>query len=114
MEHLLSAQLGKLSTDHIDYYLVHGLNRALWEKMKALGVLEFLEKAKKDGRILNNGFSFHGDVNTFKEIVDAYDWSVCQIQYNFLDEKNQAGTEGLKYAASKAVPFYFMWVTQSS
>ena len=101
MERMLSAQLGKLATDHIDYYLVHGLTHSLWEKMKAMGVLEFLEKAKKDGRIVNTGFSFHDDIDTFKEIVDAYDWSVCQIQYNFMDEKNQAGTEGLKYAAAK-------------
>jgi predicted aldo/keto reductase-like oxidoreductase len=101
MDRLLSTQLSKLLTDHIDYYLLHALNQENWEKMKALRVLEFLESAKRDGRIAHTGFSFHGDIDTFREIIDAYDWSLCQIQYNFLDENSQAGTEGLKYAAAK-------------
>ncbi len=101
MDRILNSQLERLRTDRIDYYLVHALEADNWPKMKELGVLDFLEKAKRDGRILNTGFSFHGDKDTFMEIVDAYDWEICQIQYNFLDENNQAGTEGLEYAASK-------------
>lgn len=100
-ERILSSQLDRLATDRIDYYLIHGLTRSLWEKTKSLGILEFLERAKKDGKIVNTGFSFHGDLDTFKEVVDTYDWSICQIQYNFLDERNQAGTGGLRYAAAK-------------
>jgi predicted aldo/keto reductase-like oxidoreductase len=101
MDRLLNSQLARLETDRIDYYLIHALEAENWPKIKDLGVLDFLERAKKDGRILNTGFSFHGDKDIFKEIVDAYDWEICQIQYNFLDEKNQAGSEGLEYAASK-------------
>lgn len=101
MDRILNSQLESLHTDRIDYYLIHALEGDNWPKIKDLGVLDFLDRAKKDGRILNTGFSFHGDKDTFKEIVDAYDWAICQIQYNFLDEKNQAGTEGLEYAASK-------------
>jgi predicted aldo/keto reductase-like oxidoreductase len=69
--------------------------------MAKLGVLAFLDRAKSEGKITNAGFSFHGTIAAFKEIVDAYDWQFCQIQYNFLDENNQAGTEGLRYAAGK-------------
>ena len=101
MDKFLNAQLEKLKTDHIDYYLVHGLAGELWDKMEALGVIDFLGKARSDGRIINAGFSFHGSADDFKRIVDAYPWIFCQIQYNFMDEQNQAGTEGLKYAASK-------------
>jgi predicted aldo/keto reductase-like oxidoreductase len=101
MDRFLNAQLERLRTDHIDYYLVHGLAGEVWDKLEALGVLEFLDKAKADGRIVNAGFSFHGSIEDFKRIVDAYPWTFCQIQYNFMDENHQAGTEGLKYAASK-------------
>jgi predicted aldo/keto reductase-like oxidoreductase len=101
MDSFLNAQQEKLQTDHIDYYLVHGLAGELWDKMEALGVIDFLDKAKSDGRIINAGFSFHGSADDFKRIIDVYPWIFCQIQYNFMDEENQAGTEGLKYAASK-------------
>jgi len=108
MDSILNAQLERLKTDHIDYYLVHGLVGLLWDKMEKLEVLDFLDRAKADGRIINAGFSFHGTVDDFKRIVDAYPWTFCQIQYNFLDEKNQAGTEGLEYAASKDLGIIIM------
>ncbi len=101
MDKFLNSQLEKLKTDHIDYYLIHGLSGEVWDKMESLGVIDFIEKAKSDGRIVNAGFSFHGSGDDFKRIVDAYPWIFCQIQYNYMDEDHQAGTEGLKYAASK-------------
>ncbi len=108
MDKMLSLQLKKLQTDHIDYYLLHGLEEESWKKLLGFGVFEFLEKAKADGKIVNFGFSFHGSLETFKEIVDAYDWVMCQILYNFLDKKLQAGTKGLKYAASKNLAVMIM------
>ncbi|WP_048129344.1 aldo/keto reductase [Methanosarcina lacustris] len=108
MDRILNSQLERLRTDHIDYYLVHGLVGTLWDKMEKLEVLNFLEKARADGRIINAGFSFHGSIDDFRRIVDAYPWTFCQIQYNFLDEKNQAGTEGLEYAASKGLGVIIM------
>jgi uncharacterized protein len=99
MEKMLNTSLQKLQTDHIDYYLLHGLEGEFWKKLQEFGAIKFLEKAKADGKIVNMCFSFHGSIETFKEIIDANDWAMCQIQYNYLDEKLQAGTEGLKYAA---------------
>jgi predicted aldo/keto reductase-like oxidoreductase len=104
----LNAQLEKLRTAHIDYYLVHALVGDLWAKVEALGVADFLDRAKADGRIGNAGFSFHGAGKDFSRIVDAYPWDFCQIQYNFLDEQNQAGTAGLEYAASRGLGVIIM------
>lgn len=108
LENVLKVQLENFKTDYIDYYMLHGLNRSNWDKMLKLDVLESLSKVKADGKILNAGFSFHGDKETFKEIVDAYDWDFCLIQYNYLDEENQAGTEGLEYAAAKGLGIIIM------
>lgn len=108
MDKFLNAQLEKLNTDHIDYYLIHALVGDLWNNVVEVGVADFLDKAKADGRIINAGFSFHGASEDFSRIVDAYDWDFCQIQYNFLDEKNQAGKKGLEYAASKGLGVVIM------
>ncbi len=103
MDRYLNAQLEKLQTDHIDYYLLHTLDEQLWNRLAALGAKDFLDTAKKDGRIRNAGFSFHGLPQDFAPIVDGYAWDFCQIQYNYLDEEFQAGTRGLKYAAAKGL-----------
>jgi len=108
MDRYLNAQLEKLRTDRIDYYLVHALVGDLWDKVENLDVAGFLDMAKADGRIRNAGFSFHGAGKDFSRIVDAYGWDFCQIQYNFLDEQNQAGTSGLEYAASKGLGVIIM------
>ncbi len=107
-ERLLSEQLKRLQTDYIDFYLLHGLNRQAWASMKELGALDFLNKVLADGRIRFASFSFHDDVKIFKEIVDSYDWAMCQIQYNYFDEYYQAGKEGLKYATSRGIGMVIM------
>ena len=108
MDRFLDQQLERLQTDHIDFYLVHGLSGEMWKKLNQLGVTEFLEAALADGRIKHAGFSFHDEAPLFQPIVDAYDWSFCQIQYNFMDEDFQAGRAGLEYAASKGLGVIIM------
>lgn len=105
----LNEQLNKLQTGHIDFYLLHGLNGKRWPKLRELAVLEWAETAIADGRIGKLGFSFHDDYDTFKMIVDSYDnWALSQIQYNYMDIENQAGTRGLRYAASKGMAVIIM------
>jgi predicted aldo/keto reductase-like oxidoreductase len=108
-DRLLNEQLKKLQTDHFDFYLLHGLKWDRWPKVRDLGVLEWAEKAKADGRIANLGFSFHDKFEIFKKIVDAYDdWALCLVQYNYMNEESQAGTKGVEYAAEKGMAVVIM------
>ena len=108
MDCYLDRQLEKLQTDRVDYYLLHSLDGMSWDNLDRLGVTDFLDRALADGRIANAGFSFHGTSDDFSRIVDAYPWTFCQIQYNFLDEELQAGRAGLEYAASKEMGVIIM------
>ncbi|PKL39852.1 MAG: aldo/keto reductase [Spirochaetae bacterium HGW-Spirochaetae-1] len=108
MERLLRAQLKNLNTGSIDYYLIHNMNGDDWERLQGLGLREFITASKKEGLIVNIGFSFHSRLPEFKNIIDSFDWDFCQIQYNYLDEENQAGTDGLEYAAAKGLGVIIM------
>ncbi len=108
MEKYLDLQLERLQTNVIDFYLIHALKKTYWENLKAHNLFNFIESIRKKGKIKHIGFSFHDHINLFKEIADAYDWTFCQIQYNYLDENYQAGKEGLAYAARKGLGMIVM------
>ena len=109
MEKYFQEQLRRLQTDHVDYYLMHMLTDVKsWERIKALGIQDWLEEKKAAGVIRQVGFSYHGNSDMFCQLLDAYDWDFCQIQYNYLDEHSQAGVTGLRYAASKGIPVVIM------
>lgn len=102
-------ELKRLRSDYIDYYLMHHLTDvAMWEKLKAVGIEEWIDEKKKSGVIRNIGFSYHGNTDNFLKILNDYDWDFCQIQYNYLDEDTQAGVDGLKAAADKGIPVVIM------
>ncbi len=104
LERIFNEQLERLGTDYIDFYLLHSLSDKTWELSKKVKALQFVEKKKREGKIKHIGFSFHHELETFKDIIDSYPgWEFCQIQYNYLDENYQAGKEGLAYAAKQEI-----------
>ena len=106
---IFAASMRRLRTDYIDYYLIHMLaNVAELDRLKKIGVLDYLIELKKSGTIKNLGFSYHGNSNSFIELINAYDWDFCMIQYNYIDEHTQAGRKGLEHAAGKNIPVIIM------
>jgi predicted aldo/keto reductase-like oxidoreductase len=103
-----SEQLKRLDTDYIDFYLLHALNEEKWPTMIDLNVFKWAEEKIDEGKIKYLGFSFHDSYEIFTQIVDYYDWTFCQIQYNYMDTDYQAGTKGLKYAADKGLAVVVM------
>ena len=107
-DRFFNEQMERLDTGKIDFYLLHGLNGRSWPKVRDLGVLQWAEKKMAAGQFDYLGFSFHDELDVFKEIVDAYDWTFCQVQYNYMDIETQAGRNGVEYAANKGLAVVVM------
>jgi predicted aldo/keto reductase-like oxidoreductase len=109
MDKYLDEQLTRLNTDYVDFYLLHGLSGERWPKLLDMKVLDWLKRKKDEGKIRHLGFSFHDEYPVFKKIIDSCDdWTMCQIHYNYVDSRYQAGVKGLKYAASKELAVVIM------
>ena len=108
MEEILSEQLKRLQRDSIDYYLVHAVDLKAMNRLLKKGLIEFLNKVQNDGKIKHVGFSYHGPKEEFPILIDAYDWDVVMVQYNYFDENVQASIEGIEYAASKGMGIFVM------
>ena len=108
MQALLDEELKKLQTDHIDFYLMHGINREKWEYFKSIGAPQFFEDMVREGKIRYKCFSFHGPYEDFEYIIQDWDWDMVQIQYNYMDVENQAGTKGLELAGRLGIPVVIM------
>ena len=109
IDKIFNEELARLQTDHIDYYLMHMFTDiSEWERLKSLGMEEWIAARKAEGSIRQIGFSYHGDTEMFLKILEAYDWDFCQVQYNYLDEVSQAGKRGVEAAAAKGIPVVIM------
>jgi predicted aldo/keto reductase-like oxidoreductase len=105
----LAEQLERLQIDQIDFYMLHALSKKHWPRLRDMGILSLAEKAMADGRVGHLGFSFHDEYTLFQQIIDDYDgWTMCQIQYNYMDVEHQAGRRGLEYAADKGLAVVVM------
>ena len=109
LDKLFYEELKRLRTDYVDYYLMHMLTDTdTWERLKEIGIEEWIADKKAKGEIKQIGFSYHGNSDMFCSLVDAYDWDMCLIQYNYMDEHTQAGKRGLKYASQKGMAVMIM------
>lgn len=108
LNRLYEEQRTNLQVDCIDFYLVHALNRDQWHRMRDLGVREFLTDLKAQGKIKYACFSFHDNYDAFEEIINDYDWDMCQIQFNYMDINNQATIKGVELAGEKNIPIVIM------
>ncbi len=92
LDRYFDEELSRLRTDHVDYYLMHHLTDvAMWEKLKNVGILDWIQEKKQSGAIRNIGFSYHGNTDNFLKILEDYDWDFCQIQYNMIMEPLRGG-----------------------
>jgi predicted aldo/keto reductase-like oxidoreductase len=102
LDKYLDQSLSRLKTNYIDYYLLHMITDLdMWVKLKGLGIEDWILRKKKEGKIRQIGYSYHGGRNEFLKVLDDYDWEMCLIQYNYSDENFQAGVTGLKKAAER-------------
>ena len=109
LDKLFDEELRRLQTDYVDYYLMHMLTDIdEWERLRAMGIEEWIAGKKASGQIRQVGFSYHGNSEMFCRLVDAYDWDFCQIQYNYMDEHSQAGRRGLRHAHAKGLAVIIM------
>ena len=108
MEDILDEQLNRLQRDCIDYYLMHAVDLKSLNRLFKKDLLKFIAKAKSEGKIKHVGFSYHGPKEDFPLLVDAFDWDVVMVQYNYFDENVQASMEGIEYAASKGMGIFVM------
>ena len=109
LDKLFNEELRRLRTDHVDFYLMHMLTDTdTWERLKAMGIEEWIAEKKASGAIRQLGFSYHGNSDMFCKLIDAWDWDFCQSQYNYMDEHSQAGRRGLNHANGKGIPVVIM------
>ena len=108
LDAFFNTHLERLQTDYIDFYLLHGMRESRWAQVDEFDILGWAEEKLDEGKIHYLGFSFHDNFQLFKEIIDAHDWTFCQIQLNYMDSEYQAGLDGLRYAADKGLAVVVM------
>lgn len=108
-DRLLNEQMKRLDVDFVDFYLLHALSEKSWQNYQALDVFSWAEKRMSEGVFGHLCFSFHDSYPVFESIINGYDnWTMAQIQYNYIDVDYQAGRKGLKLAADRGLAVVVM------
>lgn len=107
-EEIFEGQLKKCGVDYFDFYLLHAVNRDIMKTFEADNSYEYLTEQKKLGRIKYLGFSYHGDLEFFEELVDKYKWDFVQLQINYYDWEAQDAKTYYKILADRNIPCIVM------
>ena len=109
---IFARQLQRLGVDYFDFYLLHSLHTARYDKAKALGIVDWLWQQKQAGRIRNFGFSCHDNAAGLEHILRDQPWDFCQLQYNYLDTDDRAeeisGDRGYRLTEELGIPLLIM------
>lgn len=109
---IFADQLQRLGVEYFDFYLLHSLHKARYDKAKEMGVVDWLWEQKAAGRIRNFGFSCHDNAAGLEHILRDQPWDFCQLQYNYLDTDDRAeeisGDRGYQLTEECNVPLIIM------
>jgi predicted aldo/keto reductase-like oxidoreductase len=104
----LEKTLKKLRTDYLDVYLIHGIGGAIWPDIQKREIIKEYERFREEGLIRAIGFSYHGNYDSFRQILTSYDWDMCQVQHNFLDTDREVTAKGLELAGERGAALVIM------
>ncbi len=108
VERIWEEQLAKTKAGYFDVYLLHTLNKNLWERAKAFHVYEFLKQKQAEGKIKKLGFSFHDTPEVLEEIASAQPWDIALIQVNYLDWTQYRSKEQYEILTHHNIPVLVM------
>lgn len=104
----LEQTLKKLRTPYIDVYLIHNIGKSTWDAIKERKIIQEYERFRAEGLIRGIGFSYHGQFPTFKEVLEYYNWDMCQVQQNFIDVEKEVTEEAIRIAGAKGTALVIM------
>ncbi len=105
---LCEEQLKKCQVKYFDNYMVHNINKNTLSNYRDNDMYGELVKLKKEGIIKHLGFSFHGDPQMLREVINEHKWDFCQLQLNYLDWEVVNADELYQIADEAGVPVIVM------
>lgn len=108
VDELFDEQLKKCEIEYFDYYLLHSVNRDIWKTFSSVNAYENLKEKKAQGKIRHLGFSFHGDMELFKDLLSNYEWDFVQLQINYYDWEADNAKDFYKLLEEKNIPCVVM------
>lgn len=108
MERIFDDQLKKCKTDYFDFYMLHSVTEDIILKFEKYNAYDYLKKMKKEGKIRNLGFSFHGGTKLLEELCEKYEWDFIQLQINYYDWYNSETAKHYEILKKHSIPCIVM------